>query len=417
MFFKDYKHIELLEEDITVTSSRTDGKKITGVKNWKPTNPFRLRVKATVVRKGKRTIKKRTFVYENIYMVDALKEAGRELDALIGEIKSAISSTIATVPTDKDKMFTFGEAFERSLDSRKSEAEAENEEFRTYQQVKDFYKNHLKSHLEDMYLDHISTDTLNKIRANMRHKDGTPYSKRTKLAVLQQVNPVYSWFNEYSNLSVKTPAKIKKGTLKKLGNQREVRVDDIAPLFKAMANYSYKPYAIERSEPFRGIFIWLMHGRRVNEVLSLRWEDINLDNGTYTIAAQNNKAGVSMTYKLTPYQITVLPEQKKKGLVFPSVTNNNRKMVQGTLANHWKKVRKVVGNWTLNNKIATPSELHIHDLRHLIATEMLNKHNIVDEISGAVLGHTRSGITSTYAEMLTDSVYDATMKVLDGVIK
>ena len=417
MFFKDYKHIELLEDGITISKSRISDKKLVKVKDWKPTNAFRLRVKATVVKNGKRRIKKRTFVYEGIYMVEALKEAGKELDKLIDEIKSDIASVAPLAPTDKDRMFTFGEAFHRSLDSRKAEAEAENEEFRTYQQVKDFYTNHLKAHLEDMYLDHISSDTLNSIRANMRHKDGTPYSKRTKLAVLQQVNPVYTWFNEYSNLSVKTPAKIKKGTLKKLGNQRMVRVDDISPLFNAMANYSYKPYAIEKSEPFRGIFIWLLHGRRVNEVLSLRWEDINLDNGTYTITAKNNKAGISMTYKLTPYQIRSLPEQKKKDLVFPSVTDKNKEMVQVTLANHWKKVRKVVGNWTLNNKKATPTELHIHDLRHLIATEMLNKHSIVDEISGAVLGHTRSGITATYAEMLTQSVDDAIMKVLDGVIK
>jgi len=419
MFFIDYKHIELLEDDIAVSCKRVDERKISSVKNWKPTNPFRLRVKATVVRGGKRKIKKRTFIYDGIYMVDALKEAKKEHDKLIDEIKAENVSVTSVAPTDKDKMFTFGEAFNRSLESRKAEAEADNEEFRTYQQVKDFYKNHLQSHLEDVQLDHISSDMLNTIRANMKHKDGTPYSKRTKLSVLQQVNPVYTWFNDYSNLLVKTPAKIKKGTLKKLGNKRFIKVDDISPLFTAMANYTYKLYANspERSEPFRSIFVWLLHGRRVNEVLSLQWEDINLDNNTYTIAANNNKAGISMMYILTPYQRNVLPEPKKKGLVFPSVRDKSKQMVQITLRNHWIKVRKNVGKWTLNSKAATPSDLHIHDIRHLIATEMLNKHHIVDEISGAVLGHTRSGITSTYAEMLTESVDDAIMKVLDGVIK
>ena len=422
MFFKDYKHIELLEEDITISTKRTDGKKIDAVKNWKPTNPFRLRVKATVVKNGKRKIKKRTFLYENMNMVDALKNAQAEHRKLIDEIKSERHSPSIDAPTDKDKMFTFGEAFTRSLESRKNEAEADNETFRTYDQVKAFYDNHLKAHLEHLLLDQISPDTLNTIRANMKHEDGTPYSKRTKISVLQQVNPVYTWFNEYSNLSVKTPAKIKKGTLKKLNNKRIVSVTDIKPLFMAMANYTYKKYpnskhSPELSEPFKNIFVWLLHGRRVNEVLSLRWEDLNLDNGTYTIKAENNKAGIDMTYKLTPYQLDVLPKPKKEGLVYPSLRDKNKKMVQGTLKTHWKRVRKVVGAWTLNNKTATPSELHIHDIRHLIATEMLNKYHIVDEISGAVLGHTRSGVTAIYAEMLTQSVDEAIMKVLDGVLK
>ena len=423
MFFKDYKHIELLEDDITISSNRTDGKKIKGVKNWKPTNPFRLRVKATVVKNGKRKIKKRTFLYENMYMVDALKKAQAEHRLLIDEIKAERFSPATTAPTDKDEMYTFGRAFYRSLDSRKAEAEAENETFRTYDQVKAFYDNHLKAYLEHLLLDQISPDTLNTIRANMKHEDGTPYSKRTKLSVLQQVNPVYTWFNEYSNLSVKTPAKIKKGTLKKLNNKRIVNVTDIKPLFVAMANYTYKKYpnskySPELSEPFKNIFVWLLHGRRVNEVLSLRWEHINLDNGTYTIKAENNKAGIDMTYKLTPYQIDVLPEAKKEGLVYPSLRDKNKQMVQVTLSNHWHKVRKAVGTWELNNRHNTPSsELHIHDIRHLIATEMLNKYHIVDEISGAVLGHTRSGVTSVYAQMLAESVDNAIMKVLDGVLK
>ncbi|WP_415405716.1 tyrosine-type recombinase/integrase [Sulfurovum sp. CS9] len=257
----------------------------------------------------------------------------------------------------------------------------------------------------------------------MKHPDGTPFAKKTKLSVLQHVNPVYAWFNEYSNLSAKSPAKIPKGAIKKLGNERDVEVKDIAPLFNAMANYTYTVWGVEKSEPFRSIFIWLMHGRRVNEVLSLDWENVNLEDGTYTITAANNKTKIDMTYKLTPCQVNALPTQKKKGLVFPPKKGrkdddgNPRQIGADVLWNHWKRVRKAVGVWTLNKKEATPDDLHIHDIRHLIATEMLNKHKIVDEISGAVLGHTRPGITARYAKMLTESIDEAIMQVLDGVLK
>ncbi len=416
MLFKDYKHIELLEDGITISESRVKDRKLVKVKDWKPTNPFRLRVIATVRKGNKRRIKKRTYLYENINMVEALKKAAHEHDVLKDAIRKewdAPSPIIGNIG-DKDRMFTFDEAFNRSLDARKIEAEAENEVFKTYQQVKDFYKNHLEEHLGLTPLDQISTDSLNRIRANMKHKDGTPYSKRTKLAVLQQVNPVYSWFNDYSNLTVKSPAKIKRNALKKLGNERKVKVDDISPLFNAMYHY--------KKEPFRRIFVWLLHGRRLGEVLSLRWENINLEesgdkDSTYTITAENNKAGTDMVYILTRYQLETLPKPKKKGLVFPSITDKTTEMVQPTIANHWFKVRKTVGLWKLNDKKVLHSALHIHDIRHLIATEMLNEHNIVDEISGAVLGHTRSGVTARYAEMLTSSVNEAILKVLDGVFK
>ncbi|WP_415405715.1 hypothetical protein ACLHDG_08080 [Sulfurovum sp. CS9] len=106
MLFKDYKHIELLEE-ITIPEKRVSDSKIVNVKNWKPTNPYRLRVKATVVKNGKRTIKKRTYVYEGMYMVEALKEAGKELDALLTSIRDDIKTTTIVPAGDKDEMFTF----------------------------------------------------------------------------------------------------------------------------------------------------------------------------------------------------------------------------------------------------------------------------------------------------------------------
>ncbi len=431
MLFKDYKHIELLEDGITIGENRKEtfestqtvkGKrtvvattKITGVKNWKPTNPFRLRVIATVRKDGKRAIKKKTFVYENMYMVDALKEASEELKTLLKSIKKGLEKEPVEVENDKDEMMTFEKAFYRSLESRKLEAEAENDEFRSYDSIERFYINHLQRHLKDMPLDNITTDRLNHIRAGLKHEDGTPFAKKTKLAVLQHINPVYVWFNQYSNLSVKSPARIPKGAMKKLKNARDVELNDIAPLFNAMYNYTYEVWGKEYTDPYRGIFIWLLHGRRVNEVLTLDWENVNLKNGTYTITAANNKAKIDMTYKLTPYQIDTLPQQKKKGLVFPS---RKTKTVIGAdvLWTHWKRVRKVVGSWTLNGKEATSDDIHIHDIRHLLTTEMLNKYAIVDEISGAALGHTRSGITARYAKILSKSVDEAVMKVLDGTL-
>ena len=316
MTFKNYKHIELME-DITIPKNRVKDGKIVNVKNWDPKNPFRLRVKATVRKGDKRTIKKRTYVYEGVNMVNALGNAGKELDKLLESIRE--EQTAKPEQDDRDKMMTFKEAYFRSVESRRLAAEAEGDEFRSYTICKRFYENHLTS-LADKPLDKITTDTLNHLRAGMKHKvglkKGQPLSKKTKLSLLLYVSPAYTWFNDYSHLTVKNPAKTPKGAIKKLGNERKVQVEDIGPLFRAMANYTFTVYGKEHTDPYRGIFIWLLHGRRVGEVLSLDWKNVNLKNGTYTITAENNKAKVDMTYKLTPYQLETLGKPKRSGLVF-----------------------------------------------------------------------------------------------------
>ena len=80
-------------------------------------------------------------------------------------------------------------------------------------------------------------------------------------------------------------------------------------------------------EPFRSIFVWLSHGRRLNEVLSLEWRDINIDTGTYTIRFENNKVRKPMTYKLSNELRETLEnlEIKKSGYVFHAMKDESKK--------------------------------------------------------------------------------------------
>ena len=418
MLFRDYKHIELLEE-ITIPEKRVLDRKIINVKDWKPSTPFRLRVKATVRKGDKRTIKKRTYIYDGINMVNALKAAGRELDTLLDQIREELSVMDIGVKDDRNQMMTYETAFYRSLEARRVDAIAEGDEFRSYKSAKAFYNNHLTI-LADIPINEVTRDMINSIRANMKHevgkKKGEPFSKKTKLSVLQQISPVYTWFNDYSNLQVKNPAKLKRGTIKKLGNERHVKMNDISPLFTAMYNYTFTVFGVEHTNPYREVFIWLAHGRRLNEVLTLDWENINLKDGTYTITAAFNKTKKDQIYKLTKYQMDTLRTPMKKGYVFPARKDYTKKIESTVIWDHWMRVRKVVDTWTLNGKEVDSSYLHMHDLRHLIATELLNKYGVLDEISGAVLGHTRSGITGRYAEIMAESVHDSIERLLDGVL-
>jgi len=123
-----------------------------------------------------------------------------------------------------------------------------------------------------------------------------------------------------------------------------------------------------------------------------------------------------MTYILTPYLLKTLEAKKKSGYVFSAINDPKKPMNPGTLNTHWYKVREALGDWTLNNREVTYEEFHIHDIRHLIGGALINA-GTVDEITGAVLGHTRSNITSRYAEILAETSNKAILEVLDNVLQ
>lgn len=219
-------------------------------------------------------------------------------------------------------------------------------------------------------------------------------SDRTKLTVHQYINPVYNFINDNIDDSVKSPAKIKKVD-RSFNNQREFNLsnNEIKILFKHLRDYPISPY--------REVFMWLMHGRRRNEVLSLRWDDIDLKKNTYTIKAMNNKARVNMTYRLTGRLRDTLEVQaglndieKMSGWVFRGVRDNTKPLHELRMRKHW---------------LDLDLPIVMHQLRSCIVTYLKNIHNVSNEMSGYILGHIQSStVTERYGtfgyEVLSDNL-------------
>jgi integrase len=63
-------------------------------------------------------------------------------------------------------------------------------------------------------------------------------------------------------------------------------------------------------------------------------------------------------------------------------------------------------------------DLHIHDLRHIIAT-ILRDSGVTEEVSALVLGHTRTSITARYASQnaqLANDVFQFFLNKINGII-
>ena len=123
----------------------------------------------------------------------------------------------------------------------------------------------------------------------------------------------------------------------------------------------------ENKEPGADIFFFLLHGRRKNEVLSLKFSDINFKTRTYTIPFKINKAQRDMVYKMSDdlydrlYRryVEAKKQNKLNGYVFVNPMTNDK----------YQDLRK---SWNSLLKRNNLPRIRLHDIRHLIGTYSIN---------------------------------------------
>jgi phage integrase len=147
----------------------------------------------------------------------------------------------------------------------------------------------------------------------------------------------------------------------------------------------------ENKEPSADIFFFLLHGRRKNEVLSLKFSDINFKTRTYTIPFKINKAKRDMVYKMSDElydrlfrrYIDAKKQNKLNGYVFVNPMTNDK----------YQDLRK---SWNSLLKRNNLPRIRLHDIRHLIGTYSINYLKIPIEQVSFTLGHTNIITTQKY---------------------
>ena len=169
----------------------------------------------------------------------------------------------------------------------------------------------------------------------------------------------------------------------RFNNEKTIDITDEQAKELMSQIYSYEVPVI------RSVLVWLTHGRRAGEVRHLKWENIDLQNNTYTIIAENNKARKSMRYTLTKTQREALPESDiKEGYVFTAFNDKTKALNEGTLRPHWLEVVKR----------ANIDNFRLHDLRHLIGGQLVSAGHSLEQIA-SVLGHTTTAVTQRYSKV------------------
>ncbi len=357
------------------------------------TKPYKLQIRASKMIEGKKTIKKKTLTYPTTTtLLDAIDNATQIYKNMMTDIEN--NMTIEN--TELNAGMKFSDAFTSYV--KHKELEYKNNSSKTDYNSKGayaFFNKYLKA-IHNKPLNQIRPKDITALKSNMIGK-----SDRYKLAVHQWINPVYIFINDNIDSYVKSPAKIKKAD-RNFNNTRSLTLsnDEIKNLFKQLRDYPISPY--------REVFMWLMHGRRRNEVLSLQWSDIDLKNNTYMIRSVNNKARCDMTYKLTDRLRNTLEVQAglntvdgMSGNVFRGVRDNTKPLHELRMRKHWLDLELPIV---------------MHQLRACIVSYLKNVHNVTNEMSGYILGHIQSSsVTERYGTFGYEVLSDNLNLMLDDV--
>ena len=162
-------------------------------------------------------------------------------------------------------------------------------------------------------------------------------------------------------------------------------------LFRSPKRFSSFEAISENKEPGADIFFFLLHGRRKNEVLSLKFSDINFKTRTYTIPFKINKAKRDMVYKMSDELYDRLYKRyinaKRNGQLNDFVFKNPKTNAK------YQDLRKSWRSLLRRNSLPL---IRLHDIRHLIGTYSINYLKIPIEQVSFTLGHTNIITTQKY---------------------
>lgn len=222
-------------------------------------------------------------------------------------------------------------------------------------------------------VDAVTTFDLQKLHSEL-HK--TPIKANRTIALLSTMfNFAIQWGWRSDN-----PAKgIKK--YKEHKRYRWLNDEEVQRLLTSLNNYHNQNVA-------NAIRLLVLMGSRKTEVLSAKWDQIDLERGTWTKQAHSTKQRKMEYLPISSLVLEILKKMK--------VQADSPFLFPGKLSNQPLKDPKKA--WSTIRKQAGVSDVRIHDLRHTFASHLVSS-GVSLSIVGKLLGHTQASTTQRYAHL------------------
>jgi integrase len=144
------------------------------------------------------------------------------------------------------------------------------------------------------------------------------------------------------------------------------------------------------------VLFLLSTGARLNEALSARWDQVDIDRRVWKIPASNSKSKRIRSVPLNDSAIEVLHQLDTQAQYDHVFINRQTGLPYTTIAKVWGRLRRKAGL----------PHLRIHDLRHQYASFLVNSGRTLYEVQ-QILGHSDPSVTQRYAHLSTRSLQEA----------
>lgn len=328
-----------------------------------PTRNYKIEVAVEAIYNNKRCRGKKVFnITKGTSIIRAVENMIAKRNEMISTLKEkgTLKTETTKLPKIDPKDRSFKNVYQAWINVKRIDKRANT--IRVYEVC---YKNYLSKAFDKMIIDDITETHIQNLINESIEKNKKPTTIKTIKLVMQpllEINDVMlNW---------------KKIVFPKHTTERKFRGNDEDALKIAKALLTYEHPII------RGIFAFLLTGRRINEVLQLKHEHINYKNNTFTIPAEISKNRKEHTFKLLPILLKAIKEQKTTtGKIFPMGRDNT--------IYHFKKCMRSIDI----------HDMVMHDLRSMVGVVSLRNGADIFSVS-KMLSHTN--LSTTQRSYLTD---------------
>ena len=153
------------------------------------------------------------------------------------------------------------------------------------------------------------------------------------------------------------------------------------------------------------LLLALFTGARKGNLVAMRWEDVSLERGLWTIPAKKSKNGHELPVVLSSHALAILTARRVlhvSPFVFPGACDGH----MGAPYNAWTRLIKRAGT----------EGLHIHDLRRSLASFQIDTGTPLEVIQ-KTLGHESKVTTEVYARMALAPIRESLERATEEMLR
>ncbi len=314
------------------------------------------------------------------------EKARREADRLKVKIREGIDPALeAKIERDADTLDAFADRYLKDYAKSHKKASTVREEARAL-------KNHIRPALGQYRVKDIQRGDVARFHQGMK---ATPYAANRYLALLSHMfNVAEDWGLRPENSN--PCRRVKK--YKEKARERFLSPEELKRLGKALTRAEI---AGESAYVIAAIRLLLFTGARLNEILSLRWEQVDLKSSLLRLP--DSKTGAK-TIALPAPAVQILADLQRQ--------ENNPHVICGAkegaalvnLQKPWRRIRAA----------AKLEDVRLHDLRHSFAS-IAAAGGMSLPLIGSLLGHSQPQTTARYAHFADDPRHAAANAVASSI--